>query len=77
MVGASMAATRPKTSMKRTLLIVGLFLVLMILVPISAWTFFDLEGSGASDLIGYMVLVGLAFGGWLGWSLLIRAFFGR
>ena len=72
---ARMATIQPRTSMKRTVIVIVLFLIATILVPICAWIFLDLEGSELSELIGYMIFVGLALGGWLGWTLLVRAFF--
>ena len=62
-------------SMKKTLILFLSFLVVVILAPIVIWVFFDIEGTPLARVFGFLIFAGLAAGGWLGWTLLERAFF--
>jgi hypothetical protein len=76
-VRAAIASSRGARSMtmKKTLILFFSFMALTILAPVVIWVFFDIEGTVLSKVFGYMIFAGLAAGGWLGWTLLERAFF--
>ena len=66
---------RPMSPMKKSLITIGAFFILMILAPIIAWVVFDLEGTDIARYFGYMIFIGVALGDWLAWTLISHAFF--
>ena len=75
--GLAVRASRSMTRTKKIVIGYLIFLVLMIFAPIPAWIFLDLEGTEAAVWTGFMIFTGLAIGGFLGWGLLERIFFGE
>jgi hypothetical protein len=65
------------TRTKKIVIGYGIFLVMMVFAPIAAWIFLDLEGTEAAKWIGFMLFTGLAIGGFLGWTLIEKIFFGE